>query len=79
MNIATKAAMALTVAGLAAGASAGAAVADTAADGTAANSSGLGSGNLVQAPVHVPTNATGNTLNVVGLLNPAFDNSATTG
>lgn len=31
----------------------------------------MGSGNTVQLPAHVPVNACGNTVNVVGLLNPA--------
>ncbi|PBC66048.1 hypothetical protein BKI49_01400 [Streptomyces sp. Tue6028] len=52
--------------------------ADSAADGTAAGSPGLISGNTVQLPVHVPVNACGNTVNVVGLLNPAAGNSCAT-
>ncbi|MEU8676407.1 chaplin family protein [Streptomyces sp. NPDC048560] len=44
------------------------------AHGTAVNSPGVGSGNLVQVPVHVPVNVVGNTVNVIGLLNPAFGN-----
>ncbi|MFE3516461.1 chaplin [Streptomyces sp. NPDC059166] len=48
--------------------------ADAAADGVAANSPGVGSGNAVQVPVHVPVNLCGNTVNVIGLLNPAFGN-----
>jgi hypothetical protein len=48
--------------------------ADSAANGTAAGSPGLISGNTVQLPVHVPVNLCGNTLNVVGLLNPAAGN-----
>ncbi|MFJ1970410.1 chaplin [Streptomyces sp. NPDC087903] len=74
MNIAKKAAVALTVAGIAAGASAGAAFADAGAEGAAVKSPGVGSGNLVQAPVHVPVNVVGNSVNAVGLLNPAFGN-----
>lgn len=46
-----------------------------AADGTAAGSPGLLSGNAVQLPVHVPVNVCGNTVDVVGLLNPAVGNS----
>ncbi|MEU0784055.1 chaplin [Streptomyces sp. NPDC006173] len=48
--------------------------ADSAADGTAAGSPGVISGNTVQLPVHVPVNVCGNTVNVVGLLNPAAGN-----
>ncbi|MBO7940427.1 MULTISPECIES: chaplin [Streptomyces] len=75
MNIAKKAAVALTVAGIAAGASAGAAVADSGAEGAAVKSPGVASGNLIQAPVHVPVNVVGNSVNVIGLLNPAFGNT----
>lgn len=55
--------------------SAGAAHADSAAQGAAVGSPGVGSGNTVQLPVHVPVNVCGNTVNVVGLLNPAAGNS----
>lgn len=44
------------------------------AHGTAVNSPGVGSGNVVQVPVHIPVNVVGNTVNVIGLLNPAFGN-----
>ncbi|MFD9909823.1 chaplin [Streptomyces sp. NPDC059063] len=76
MSIAKKAAFAVVAAGIAAGASAGAAIAAADADGKATNSPGIGSGNLVQVPVHVPVNATGNSANVVGILNPAFGNES---
>ncbi|MFF8846911.1 chaplin [Streptomyces sp. NPDC015127] len=49
--------------------------ADANADGAAVGSPGVGSGNTVQLPVHVPVNVCGNTVNVVGLLNPAAGNS----
>ncbi|WP_328498283.1 chaplin [Streptomyces sp. NBC_00414] len=49
--------------------------ADSAADGGTADSPGVISGNTIQLPVHVPVNACGNTVNVVGLLNPAAGNS----
>ncbi|MCD9900236.1 chaplin [Streptomyces sp. MT29] len=44
------------------------------AHGVAVGSPGVASGNLVQVPVHVPVNVVGNTVNVIGLLNPAFGN-----
>ncbi|MFD5032627.1 chaplin [Streptomyces sp. NPDC058220] len=53
----------------------GYAQADAGAEGIAANSPGVLSGNSVQAPVHVPVNVCGNTVNVVGLLNPALGNT----
>ncbi|AYN38132.1 chaplin [Streptomyces dangxiongensis] len=48
--------------------------ADSTANGAASDSPGLISGNGIQLPVHVPVNVCGNTLNVVGLLNPAMGN-----
>ena len=56
-------------------AGAGMAVADSGASGAAAHSPGILSGNVVQAPVHVPVNVCGNTISVIGLLNPAFGNT----
>ncbi|MEX3101770.1 hypothetical protein DF268_21490 [Streptomyces sp. V2] len=48
--------------------------ADSAADGSTADSPGAVSGNTVQLPVHLPVNLCGNTVDVVGLLNPAMGN-----
>ena len=56
-------------------AGAGIAAADSGAQGAAVGSPGAISGNQVQVPVHVPVNACGNSVNVIGLLNPAFGNS----
>ncbi|MET4927364.1 chaplin [Streptomyces sp. PSRA5] len=53
----------------------GAAIADSGAQGAAIGSPGVISGNAVQVPVHVPVNVCGNTVNVIGLLNPAFGNT----
>ncbi|MET9551316.1 chaplin [Streptomyces sp. NPDC006645] len=53
----------------------GAAMADAGAQGAAIGSPGVISGNAIQVPVHVPVNLCGNTINVVGLLNPAFGNT----
>ncbi|RII11199.1 hypothetical protein DSC45_29035 [Streptomyces sp. YIM 130001] len=55
--------------------SAGIASADSGAQGTAVGSPGVLSGNLLQVPVHVPVNACGNTVDVIGVLNPAFGNA----
>lgn len=44
------------------------------AGGEAKHSPGVVSGNVIQVPVHVPVNAVGNSVNVIGLLNPAFGN-----
>ncbi|MFE2662486.1 chaplin [Streptomyces mirabilis] len=53
--------------------------ADSHADASAMDSPGVASGNSVQVPVHVPVNACGNTVNVIGALNPTFGNSCTNG
>ncbi|MFH8607913.1 chaplin [Streptomyces sp. NPDC018029] len=58
---------------------AGAATADSSpgavAHGKAKNSPGVLSGNVVQVPVDLSVNACGNTVNVIGLLNPAAGNT----
>ncbi|MFJ8546754.1 chaplin ChpH [Streptomyces sp. NPDC093586] len=56
-------------------AGAGVAAADSGAQGVAAHSPGVVSGNVVQVPVHVPVNVCGNTISVIGALNPAFGNA----
>ncbi|WUH94384.1 chaplin [Streptomyces sp. NBC_00433] len=55
-------------------AGAGIAAADSGAQGAAVQSPGVLSGNAVQVPVHIPVNLCGNTVSVIGLLDPAFDN-----
>ncbi|GJF29812.1 hypothetical protein KNE206_25120 [Kitasatospora sp. NE20-6] len=69
-----KAAVLTAAAGIVLG-GAGVAAAGSQAEGVAAGSPGVLSGNLIQVPVHVPVNVCGNSVNVVGLLNPAFGNS----
>ncbi|MFJ9828018.1 chaplin ChpH [Streptomyces sp. NPDC101160] len=56
-------------------AGAGMAVADAGAQGAAIGSPGVLSGNVVQVPVHIPINVCGNTVSIIGLLNPAFGNT----
>jgi len=56
-------------------AGAGMAVADSGAQGAALNSPGVVSGNVIQAPINIPVNACGNTVDVTGLLSPAFGNA----
>ncbi|MFG2632983.1 chaplin [Streptomyces sp. NPDC048362] len=51
---------------------AGVASADAGAGAAAVHSPGVLSGNVIQIPIHVPVNVCGNTVDVVGLLNPAF-------
>ncbi|GAA3397147.1 chaplin [Streptomyces roseoviridis] len=78
MNNLKKAAALTMVAGgiVAAGAGVASAHGGAHAHGQALHSPGVASGNLVQVPVHVPVNVSGNTVNVIGLLNPAFGNGA---
>lgn len=53
---------------------AGGAQADSWANGAAVGSPGVLSGNLIQVPIHIPVNVCGNSVNVIGALNPAFGN-----
>ncbi|MEU2246222.1 chaplin [Streptomyces sp. NPDC019224] len=53
--------------------------ADAGASGGASNSPGVLSGNSVQIPVDVPVNVCGNSVSVVGLLNPAAGNACGNG
>ncbi|MFI8202105.1 chaplin [Streptomyces sp. NPDC085937] len=53
---------------------AGMASAHSGADGAAVHSPGVASGNVIQAPIHIPVNVCGNTVDIVGVLNPAFGN-----
>ncbi|MFE5856056.1 chaplin [Streptomyces sp. NPDC056500] len=54
---------------------AGHAHADSTANGAAIGSPGVIAGNTIQLPIHVPLNVCGNTVNVVGLLNPTAGNT----
>ncbi|MFE3604133.1 chaplin [Streptomyces sp. NPDC059096] len=51
------------------------AMADAGAEGVAVGSPGVLSGNVVQVPIHLPVNVCGNSIDVIGLLNPAFGNA----
>ncbi|MFH8611403.1 chaplin [Streptomyces sp. NPDC018029] len=74
-NLKKAAAVTMVAGGLvAAGAGMASAHGGAQADGVAKNSPGVLSGNLVQAPVHVPVNVCGNTVTVIGGLNPVFGN-----
>ncbi|GAA3114305.1 chaplin [Streptomyces rectiviolaceus] len=66
--------VALATGGLVMGA-AGLASADAGAQGAAVGSPGVISGNQVQVPLHIPVNVCGNTVDIIGLLNPAFGNT----
>jgi hypothetical protein len=48
------------------------AFADTGAEGAALTSPGVVSGNVVQVPVNIPVNLCGNTVDVIGALNPTL-------
>ncbi|HEY9439548.1 MAG TPA: chaplin, partial [Streptomyces sp.] len=49
------------------------------ADGQAIGSPGVGSGNLLQAPLDIPLNLCGNSITIGGLLNPVFGNDCANG
>ena len=74
MNNTLKGAIITLAAAGAVAAGAGASFASSTATGEASNSPGVLSGNLISVPVHVPVNACGNSVDVVGALNPAFGN-----
>lgn len=63
------------VAGGLVAAGAGVASADSGAEGIAAHSPGVASGNVIQVPVHVPINLCGNTVTIIGALNPTLGNA----
>ncbi|WP_407916451.1 chaplin [Kitasatospora sp. NE20-6] len=71
-------ALALTgVAGVLVLGTAGVANADATATGTAIGSPGILSGNVIQVPIHIPINLCGNSINLIGLLNPTAGNVCT--
>lgn len=74
MSVKKAAAVGAAVVGIVA-AGAGTAMASAEAEGVTAGSPGVISGNSLQVPVHVPVNLCGNSVNVIGALNPAFGNS----
>ncbi|WP_380278494.1 chaplin [Kitasatospora purpeofusca] len=74
MSIKKTAAVGAAVVGIVA-AGAGTALASSGAEGVAAGSPGVISGNQIQVPLHIPVNLCGNTIDIVGILNPAFGNT----
>lgn len=74
MSRIAKAAAVTAAAGAVLAGAAGLAAADAGAEGAAVGSPGVLSGNLVQVPVHLPLNICGNTVDVIGALNPAIGN-----
>ncbi|MCZ4119874.1 chaplin [Streptomyces sp. H39-S7] len=75
MSRIAQAAAITAAAGAVLAAGAGIATADADAHGAAVGSPGVLSGNLLQVPVHVPVNLCGNTVDVIGILNPVFGNT----
>ncbi|MBO1414641.1 chaplin [Streptomyces sp. FH025] len=73
-NVKKAAVLSAAAAGLVLGA-AGSAAANSSAQGVAAGSPGVVSGNQIQVPLDIPINLCGNSINLVGLLNPAFGNT----
>ncbi|MER6329543.1 chaplin [Streptomyces sp. NPDC001034] len=58
---------------------AGLALADAGANGAAVGSPGVLSGNVLEVPIDIPVNVCGDTVNVIGLLDPAFGNTCVNG
>ena len=51
------------------------AMADAGAEAAAAHSPGVLSGNVIQIPVDIPINLCGNSIDVIGLVNPTAGNT----
>jgi small secreted domain DUF320 len=54
---------------------AGVANAGTGTEAVAVGSPGVLSGNNIQIPIHIPINLCGNTIDIIGVLNPAIGNT----
>ncbi|MFI1091974.1 chaplin [Streptomyces sp. NPDC020917] len=74
-HILSRGLLTVAAAGSVLAATGGLASADSDASGTAAGSPGLLSGNSISAPVDVPVNVCGDSVNAVAALNPALGSS----
>jgi small secreted domain DUF320 len=74
MNKMGKVAFIVAAGGGLAFAGAGGAMANADSDAAAVGSPGVVSGNNIQVPIHIPINLCGNTIDIIGVLNPAFGN-----
>ncbi|OKK02776.1 chaplin [Streptomyces sp. CB03234] len=72
-RIAKAAVLTSAVAASVAGAT-GVAHADADAEAAAVKSPGVITGNVIQVPIHIPINLCGNTIDIIGALNPTFGN-----
>ncbi|MGW4565508.1 chaplin [Streptomyces sp. NPDC004561] len=78
MRIRSIATTALLAGFIALGGTATAQAADpTPTTGTASNSPGVLSGNVIQVPIDIPVNVCGDSIDLIGLLNPAAGNICT--
>jgi hypothetical protein len=75
MNVKKITAVTVAAGGLMLGAAGVASASGAGAEGAAVGSPGVLSGNVIQVPVNIPINLCGDTVNVIGLLNPAFGNT----
>ncbi|MDF3291776.1 MULTISPECIES: chaplin [Streptomyces] len=75
MSRIAKALVVTAVSGAAVASSAGLAAADAGAGAVAVGSPGVISGNAIQIPVNLGVNLCGNTIDIIGILNPAFGNT----
>lgn len=74
MSRIAKAAAVTAAAGAVLAGGAGVAAAEAGSEAAAVGSPGVVSGNVLQVPIHIPINFCGNTVGVIGFLNPAFGN-----
>ncbi|MEV5505671.1 chaplin [Streptomyces orinoci] len=75
MSRIAKAALLTAAAGAVVTGATGVAFADADANGVAAGSPGVLSGDVIQVPIQIPINLCGNTIDIIGLLNPTFGNT----
>jgi ChpA-C len=75
MSRIAKAAALTLAAGAAVTGATGVAWASADAQGAAVGSPGIISGNVIQVPINLPINLCGNTIDLIGLLNPTFGNT----
>ncbi|MEV4442252.1 chaplin [Streptomyces sp. NPDC049577] len=75
MSRIAKAAVLTAAVGTALTGASGVALADADAGAAAVGSPGVISGNVIQIPIHIPINLCGNSIDIVGLLNPTFGNT----
>ncbi|NYI06343.1 chaplin [Allostreptomyces psammosilenae] len=74
MSFTRKAAVLTATAGALVVSTAGVAAAEAESETAAVGSPGIISGNAIDIPIHIPLNVCGNTVDIIGVLNPSLGN-----